>query len=141
MLRSRRMPCRILSISLAALLVAGCSSWRAQEGPPSTILQGDDRPDRVRLVFISGEKMEVHGATIAGDSLIAERRDVRGSGWGADSRAIRNVERVAIQTSDVQSVQHRKFNLAKTVLWCGVVPGALVGGMAIAMAGFTVTGW
>jgi hypothetical protein len=86
-------------------------SWRPSVVSPEQVVEEGS----FRVTMADGMRLEVRNATIEDDSLRADRlcRDVECPGGVAP--------RVTIALDDVQELETRRFNLAKTGLWWGAL--------------------
>jgi len=116
---------RIVSLILAALLASGCSTWRLQEGPPTTVLESAKKPPSVRLVLTNGEKIEVAKAVVLGDSVVGYAPRLRGTG-----EVLPPKRRLAVPVSEVRSVERRRWSAGGTLLIVVVAAG-----LALVMVG------
>ena len=121
MTRARGSLSRFLSLILAALLASGCSTWRLQEGPPTTVLESAEKPPSVRLVLTDGQKIDVNQAVVLGDSIVGEAPRLRGTG-----EVLPPKRRVAVPVSDVRSVERRREHPGATLLAVAFVVGFAV---------------
>lgn len=123
MRHSREFTRGILSLALAAAIASGCSSWRTQEVPSTSLTKGQRRLADVRLLLTDGRTVKADRAEIIGDSLIAYQSGRRRLGtWFPPVRT-------AFPMSDVQAIEHREISAGKTLLLTG---GILVVGLGVA---------
>jgi hypothetical protein len=104
---------------MAALLVAGCSSWRAV---PKPMPGSADVPQYVRILVHDGRLLEVDSPVVRGDSLFGQR---------ADPGDLDSLE-VAMSIQDIRSIEARKADGAKSLfLVLGVVGVAFLIGTIV----------
>jgi hypothetical protein len=123
---------RGVAIALAALLLAGCSSWHATTVPePAPGAPAPQSLGTVQVRLADGRTLEVHHATADVDSI---RGDL-----ARDKIMARHGRRVAFARSDVRVIEQRGFSTGKTMglivvlaatagLALEAVIGAIVGG-------------
>lgn len=103
---------RVVALVVTAVFLPACTSWRAATAPPGDHLR-EEGPADVRVWHASsGERTELDGATVRGDSLV---------GADGDGRL------EAVPLSDVRRMEVRETDGGKTTLLVlGVAGGALL---------------
>ncbi len=100
----------LLLLPMQLLLATSCSSWRMQERPPASSVEGAERPRRVRLLLVDGRTLTLNRAHAVGDSLIGY--------WG-----VSEVSRTAVPVAQIREMRVREPDGFKT----GVLVVCLVG--------------
>jgi hypothetical protein len=93
------------------MLVASCTTWRRQAGPPATVI-AQKAPDRIRLVLVNQQQVTVYGPAIDGDRLV---------GWTRSART--GIRDASYPIADIQSVELSVISKGKTA--------ALVAGIGV----------
>ncbi len=105
---------RFVAMLLAAVLSAGCVTWRPMADTERYVTAA--QPDRVRLDLINGRQVEVQSPSVVGDRIVGSHRTAAG------------VSRVAIQTRNVSTVRDWQIDPVKTTFLASAltVAGILV---------------
>jgi hypothetical protein len=93
------------------MLVASCTTWRRQAGPPDTLVT-QKAPDRIRLVLVNRQEVTVYGPAIDGDRLL---------GWTRPAKT--GARDASYALADIQSVELRVISKGRTA--------ALVAGIGV----------
>lgn len=108
---------RLLSLSLLAVHLGACTTWRVQQPTPETVIR-DRAPTTIRITRTDGSTVIVHRPMIEGDSVVGQ---LTGS-ESADTAA----KRIAIPLSAIEAVAIRRLHVLKTagvfvlinLAWC-----------------------
>ncbi len=96
---------RLLSLSLLAVHLGACTTWRVQQPTPETVIR-DRAPTTIRITRTDGSTVIVHRPMIEGDSVVGQ---LTGS-ESADTAA----KRIAIPLSAIEAVAIRRLYVLKT---------------------------
>ena len=111
-----RTPLRRILLLLGVLTTTGCTSWRPG------ILDGRPIPRESRITLRNGSVIEIEDPRVEGDTLLVGRG--------------RCPERVAILIRDIESLEFRTLDAAKTVTLVGLsIPGLLFGMLFLMLSG------
>jgi hypothetical protein len=88
----------LLTLSIP-LLLAGCGTWRAQNGPPSEVVPANTA-SRLRIVRHDRSTLELREARVVGDSIVGQAGDPP--------------VRVAVALADVERIDARRTSAART---------------------------
>lgn len=101
---------RVAALALLAVYLQACTSWRAYQDPVPAAFAGEPPPE-VRLTLRDGQRVELHGPVLRGDSLLGLELigvpDREGPG---------RQRRVAVALDQVTKLETRQGNNAAVVL-------------------------
>jgi len=127
---------RAIAVVLVVALATGCSSTRALHGAPADNLRELPETESVRLLLVSGERIDVSHVSIVGDSLHARATiDRRGRSYGERPE----VRPVTYALADIRGVESVRIDPVKTSLFVVVsvaVFAAIVAGADAMSPGF-----
>ena len=101
---------RPLALLLLVLHLAGCYSWQPATVGPRQFIE-EERPGQIRIVQTDGEQMELRNPRIEADSLTARISTRLRTG------------NVRIALSDIDSIEARRFSVARTLRNIGLAFG------------------
>jgi hypothetical protein len=103
------------SKAFLALSLAACSTYTTTRRPPEQLLRNGD-PPRIRVTTRSGDRMEIFGARIEGDSIVG----LSHAAQYPESR------RVAVASSDVTRLELLQADAVASLLAIAVFAVAIV---------------
>ena len=88
--------------ALFFLVTTACTTWQAETAPAPSVVKEAGAPGEahVRVDLTSGQRYEIYGAAVIGDSIMGQ----------SAPRAGPYNKRVVVATSDVKSVERLKFS-------------------------------
>jgi hypothetical protein len=105
------------------MLVASCTTWRRQAGPPETLVT-QKTPDRIRLLLVNQQQVTLYGPAIDDGRLV---------GWTQSAKT--GARDASYPLADIQSVELRAISKGRTAaLVAGIGVTTLLVVVAIAVA-------